>query len=124
MNRYYNVFIINRFLIYNQRFLFLCILYWTNENVIKSFSMQDIDNFVKCRIVNGTGRCTSVVIYHSTENVAITILLYLHINLQDIHKENVLVRLSVIFKNMHMIFYHILVTGMFCIMNEKVVQSR
>lgn len=104
MNRYYNVFIMNRFLINNQRFLFLCILYWTNENVNKTFPMQGIDNFVKYRIVNGTGRCTSVVIHHSTENAAITILLYLSINLQDIHKENVLVRLSVIFKNMRMIF--------------------
>lgn len=84
--------------------------------------MQDIDNFVKCQIVDGDGICA--VIYHSTANTAITILFQSTISVKHIHNENVLVRLSVIFKNMRMIFYHILVTGTFCIMNEKVVQSR
>jgi len=83
--------------------------------------MQDIDNFVKCRWCSVDGDTICVVICHSIANTAIAILL--SISVKDIHNDNVLVRLSVIFKNMRMIIYHILVTGTFCIMNEA-VQSR
>lgn len=82
--------------------LFPSILYCTDENLIMALPMQGIDNFIKYRIVDGDGIC--VVIYHSTANRAITIIFQLPISAKDIHTENVLVRLSVIFKNMRIIF--------------------
>jgi hypothetical protein len=82
--------------------LFPSILYCTDENFIMALPMQDIDNFVKYRIVDGDGICV-VVIYHSTANTAITIIFQLPISAKDIHTKNVLVRLSVIFKNMRII---------------------